>query len=427
VGLALRPSPADLSQCVHCGLCLQNCPTYLQTGYEAESPRGRIHLIQALEEGRLEPDAAYREHIELCLVCRNCESVCPSGVPFGRIMEAGRAQLYRKASLSLAERLFRRLAFVELLPHPARLRVMFGALLIYQRSGLQRLVRASGLLPAPLRLAESLLPPLPPPFTPRWEVYPAEGAVRYRVGLFTGCVMPLVYGPVHKATLRVLRHNGCEVHVPTEQVCCGALNVHGGEREVARDLARQNVRAFLGRRLDAIVVNSAGCGATMKEYAELLDEPEAAEFGRLTRDVTELLASIELEPFRQQVPRQVTLQESCHLVHAQRIKEAPRKLLASIPGLELRDMAHPDLCCGSAGLYMLTQREMSTRILDEKMTDIATTGARTIVTANPGCMMQLQRGVQRAGLHVEVKHLVELVDEAYGTNSANRLRPAAAR
>jgi glycolate oxidase iron-sulfur subunit len=192
------------------------------------------------------------------------------------------------------------------------------------------------------------------------------------------------------------------------------LYVHGGEQRVARDLARQNLRAFLGRGLDAIVVNSAGCGATIKEYGELLGDAESAEFGRLTRDVTEFLASIELEPFRQPVRRTVTLQESCHLVHAQRIKDAPRQLLASMPGLELRDMAHAELCCGSAGLYMLTQREMSTRILDDKMQDIASTGAHTIVTANPGCMMQLQRGLVRAGMSGEVKHIVELVDEAYG-------------
>jgi glycolate oxidase iron-sulfur subunit len=226
--------------------------------------------------------------------------------------------------------------------------------------------------------------------------------------------MPLVYGPVHAATMRVLRHNGCEVVVPRQQACCGALNVHGGEQCIARDLARQNVHAFLGRDLDALVVNSAGCGATMKEYAELLGDAEAAEFGRLTRDVTEFLASIELEPFRQPVRRTITLQESCHLVHAQRIKDAPRQLLASIPGLELRDMAHSDLCCGSAGLYLLTQPEMSIRILDDKMRDIASTGARTIVTANPGCMMQLERGLRRSGTPGHVKHVVELVDEAYG-------------
>ena len=197
------PSAADLSQCVHCGLCLQNCPTYLQTGYEAESPRGRIHLIMALNEGRVEANDAYRQHLELCLVCRNCESVCPSGVHFGRIMEAGRAQLYERTSLSFADRIFRRLAFTELLPHRNRLRTLFGALLLYQRSGVQRLVRASGLLPESLAQAESLLPDLPAPFLPRMEVYPAEGARRYRVGFFTGCVMPLVYGQVHASTLRV--------------------------------------------------------------------------------------------------------------------------------------------------------------------------------------------------------------------------------
>ena len=413
MGLSIAPSPADLSQCVHCGLCLPNCPTYLQTGYEAESPRGRIHLIAALNEGRVAVNDAYRTHLELCLVCRNCESVCPSGVKFGRIMEAGRAQLYERASLSPGERLFRRVAFRELLPHPGRLRALFGALLIYQRSGLQRLVRASRLLPGVLAQAESLLPGLPAPFSPRWEVYPAEGQRRYRVGMFTGCVMPLVYGPVHAATLRVLRHNGCEVHIPRQQVCCGALNVHGGEQQVTRELARKNLEAFLGRGLDAIVVNSAGCGAIMKEYGELLESAEAAEFARLTRDVSEFLASIQLEPFRRAVHRGVTLQESCHLVHAQRITQAPRTLLAAIPGLELRDMAHPELCCGSAGLYMLTQQEMSTRILDQKMGEIASTGVQTIVTANPGCMMQLQRGIRRAGLAAEVKHVVELLDEGY--------------
>jgi Fe-S oxidoreductase len=414
--LTVVPSPADLSQCVHCGLCLQNCPTYLQTGYEAESPRGRIHLIQALNEGRLAATPAYRQHLELCLVCRNCETVCPSGVHFGRIMEAGRAQLYATAQLSTVERLFRRIAFKELLPHPSRLRAMFGVLRLYQRSGLQRLLHAARLLPEPLAQAESLLPKtLPRPFAPRWEVYPAQRPLRYRVGLFTGCVMPLMYGPVHAATLRVLRHNGCEVHVPKSQVCCGALNVHGGEREVAKNLARQNLRAFLGRGLDAIVVNSAGCGATMKEYSDLLgaDDPDVLEFTSLVRDLTEFLAGIDLVAPSHTVARRVTLQESCHLVHAQRIKAAPRTLLAEIPGLELRDMDHPDLCCGSAGLYMLTQREMSTRILDDKMSDIARTEAETIVTANPGCMMQLQRGVSRTGLKAEVRHVVELLDEAY--------------
>jgi glycolate oxidase iron-sulfur subunit len=402
---------------VHCGLCLENCPTYLLTGYEAESPRGRIHLIQALNEGRVEPTAAYKQHLELCLVCRNCESVCPSGVHFGRIMEAGRAQLYARSQLSWRERLFRRLAFKELLPHPRRLGLLFGALRLYERSGFQDVVRGIRLLPPPLADAESLLPDVSQPFTPRLDVYPARGTRRYRVGMFTGCVMPHLYGPVHAATLRVLRHNGCEVHIPRRQVCCGALNLHGGEQTVARDLARQNIRAFLGRGLDAIVVNSAGCGATMKEYSELLPGKDAETFSGLTRDVSEFLASIELMPFRREVRRTVTIQESCHLVHAQRIKAAPRDLIAAIPGLQLRDMAHPDLCCGSAGLYMLTQPEMSTQILDARMSEISSTGADTIVTANPGCMMQLQRGVRRAGLKADVQHVIELIDAAYGVTS----------
>jgi glycolate oxidase iron-sulfur subunit len=415
VGLSgISPSPADLAQCVHCGLCLQNCPTYLQTGYEAESPRGRIHLMEALSNRRVEANDAYRQHLELCLVCRNCESVCPSGVHFGRIMEAGRAQLYSAVRLSFGERLFRRIAFRELLPHPRRLRGMFAVLLAYQRSGLRSFVRRTRVLPGPLADAESLLPDLPAPFLPRWEVYPAVGRLRYRVGLFTGCVMPLIYGPVHAATLRVLRRNGCEVHIPRRQVCCGALNVHAGERAVAAALAQQNAQAFLGRGLGAVIVNSAGCGATMKEYTELVPDAAAAELAGLTRDVTEFLASIELEPPRVEVKRAVTLQESCHLAHAQRITAAPRKLLSSIPGLELHEMAHPDLCCGSAGLYMLTQREMSTRILDDKMREIARTAVDTIVTANPGCMMQLQRGVERSGFGAEVRHVVELLDLAYG-------------
>jgi glycolate oxidase iron-sulfur subunit len=322
-------------------------------------------------------------------------------------------RLYERARLSWRERVFRRLAFRELLPHRGRLRALFGALLVYQRSGLQRLVRASRLLPGPLAQAESLLPRLPAPFSPRWEVYPAEGETRYRVGLFTGCVMPLVYGPVHAATVRVLRHNGCEVHVPRQQVCCGALNVHGGERQTASRMARQNLSAFLGRGLDAIVVNSAGCGSTMKEYAELVADPRAQEFARLTRDVNEFLAAIELRPARREVQREVTLQESCHLVHAQKVRTAARQVLSRIPGLRLVDMQRPELCCGSAGLYMLTEPAMSTRLLEAKMADIARTGVSTVVTANPGCMMQLDRGLRRAGMPGEVRHVVELLDESY--------------
>lgn len=408
------PDPADVSRCVHCGLCLESCPTYVVTGSEPDSPRGRIHLIGAFNEGRIEATDTYREHLELCLVCRNCETVCPSGVPFGRIMESARAQLVEKVGpKDPVDAAFQRVVFKEVLPHKGRLKAAGALLRLYQRSGVQRLVRASGLLPAPLASAEKLLRPLPPPFEPKWDVYHAIGPVKYRVGLLTGCVMPLLYGPVHEASIRVLTWNGCEVHVPREQTCCGALNVHAGERQVAADLARQNARAFLGRGLDAIVVNSAGCGSTMKEYGELLGDEDGHTLAGLTRDVNEFLAGIELKAPEHPVRRTVTLQESCHLVHAQRIKAAPRALLAMIPGLELRDMEHPDRCCGSAGLYSVTRQEMSLRLLDEKMQEVAATGATTIATANPGCMMHLEAGLVRTGLEGDVVHVVQILDEAY--------------
>jgi glycolate oxidase iron-sulfur subunit len=340
--------------------------------------------------------------------------VCPSGVHFGRIMEAARAQLEEAAPRTPRQRLFHRMVLHWLLPNRRRLRILAGFLRVYQRSGFQKLARASNLLPRALRNADQLLPPLPRPFTPRFRIYAARSPTRFRVGLFTGCVMPLLYGHVHEATIRVLTWNGCEVHVPRDQTCCGALNVHAGERKLARRMAAQNVRAFLTRRLDAIVVNSAGCGSSMKEYCELLGGEESERFAHLTKDVNEFLASLDLKPPSRRVERVVTLQESCHLVHAQRVKDAPRRILAHIPGLELRDMAHPDLCCGSAGLYTLTQRDMSMRLLDDKMRDAHATGARTIATANPGCMLQLQAGLVRAGLRGDVKHIVELLDEAYG-------------
>jgi glycolate oxidase iron-sulfur subunit len=421
------PAAEDISKCVHCGLCLEHCPTYLITGQETESPRGRLHLIEALNEGRIEATEAYSKHINLCLVCRACENVCPSGVPFGRIMEPARAQLLQRRPGSWRERLLRRLVFRELLPHPRRLRLMAGLLRHYQRSGLQRLVRGSSvlrLLPGRLHQADAQLPRLPDRFfRPRLEVFPARGQRRYRVGFFSGCVMPYLYPQVHSATLRVLRRNGCEVVVPSDQVCCGALNVHSGERQMAREMARRNVKAFAQKGLDAVIVNAAGCGSTLKEYSELLGNgrndvgasggsPE--QFSQQVKDVNEFLWSIDLEPATTEIRRRVTLQESCHLVHAQRIKDAPRKLLAFIPGLELADMAHPDLCCGSAGIYSLTQPRMAASLLQSKMADIQATSAQTIVTANPGCMLQLEQGVRQSRMRMDVKHVVQVLDAAYG-------------
>ncbi len=425
------PSAEDLYRCVHCGLCLQSCPTYVLTGLETESPRGRIHLVTSLLEGRIQPTANVFTHLDQCLACRACEAVCPSGVPYGRIIETARSAMRPLRPDSKAVRLRDRLIFQELLPHRGRLRLMASLLRIYQRLGVQSIVRASGLLarfsPSMAR-AERSSPRIPDRFfEPRLTRFRALGTQRGRVALLRGCVMPLLYGDTHAATLRVLARNGVETIVPAEQVCCGALNVHAGEREVARQLARRNVDAFLGAGVDAVVVNAAGCGSTMKEYGELLhDDPEyAAKAHRLasmTLDVTQYLARLGLRPGLGSVSRRVTMQESCHLVHAQREKEAPRALLAQIPGLEFVDMAHPDQCCGSAGLYSVFEPEMSLRLLDDKMKDVGATHADTIVTANPGCMLQLQQGVQRAGLNGEVMHVVDLLDESY---RAAELSPSA--
>ncbi len=268
------------------------------------------------------------------------------------------------------------------------------------------------------------MPPLPKRFFEAdGQFYPAIGEARCRVGFFSGCVMPLAYGPVHDATIRVLRRNGCDVTVPRVQACCGALNVHGGERTMARELARRNVRAFLDLDVDYVVVNSAGCGSTLKEYAELLAadpiwrEP-AERFQTRVRDVTELLIDLPFRVGLGPVRRRATLQESCHLVHAQRLKAPPRTILAAIPGLELVDMAHPDNCCGSAGIYSFAQTDLSNRILDTKMAEIRATTAELIVTSNPGCMLQLQAGFERTGQAVEVRHLIELLDWSYRAGRA---------
>ena len=410
-----RPSEADLAQCVHCGFCLQECPTYLQLGMETDSPRGRIHLIRAIAEERVEPTNSLVAHLDLCLQCRACETACPSSVPFGRIMESGRAMLVEQGKVPLAWRM--RVAFMrQLLPYPGRLRALFSLLRLYQRSGIQRLARATGVLRL-LRLAEaeSLLPDVPA----RAFVMPetrSNGA--RRVGLLTGCVMPHLYPRTHEATVRVLERNGVEAVAPEAQRCCGALNLHAGDRRTARELARRNVDAFLDVGVEAIVVNSAGCGSTMKEYGDLLEHDEAyaekaARMSSMVRDVSEYLVELPFERPKGPLPARVTYQDSCHLVHAQKVRAAPREVLGAIPGLELMEMGSPDRCCGSAGVYSFAQREMSLRVLDDKMDDVASTGAETIATANPGCMMQLEAGLRRHKLPGRVVHIVELLDESY--------------
>lgn len=411
-----RPADADLTQCVHCGFCLQECPTYLQLGLETDSPRGRIQLIKAVAEERVRPTKALVGHLDLCLQCRACETACPSGVPYGRIMESGRAMLEQQGALPLAWRL-RNHALRGLLPYPKRIAALFAALRLYQRTGIQRLLRRTRLLrllPAGLGDAESMLPDVPS----RAFRLPAQPPAERRVALLSGCVMPHLYPGTHEATVRVLARHGIHTVVPEAQRCCGALNLHSGDRRTARDLARRNVDAFLNAGVEAVIVNSAGCGSTLKEYGELLEHDveyteKARRFSALVKDLSEYLVGLPLQPPKASLPVRVTYQDSCHLVHAQKVRHAPRELLLSIPELRLVEMVAPDRCCGSAGVYSFAQRKMSLRILDDKMRDIASTGADVIATANPGCAMQLDTGVRRHGLGSRIAHVIELLDEAY--------------
>ena len=410
----------ELYRCIHCGLCLEHCPTYLELGLETESPRGRIALMRATYEGRLAPTPDVQQHWDLCLGCRACEAVCPSGVPYGRLIEATRAWTASKTRRPLSERLMRRIAFSWLLPSPGRLHAVGLLLLLYQRTGLQWLVRRTGILRlAPgLRAAEAGLPRMPSrSFAAKGQVYPARGERRRRVGLLAGCVMPLFQSSTMEAAVEVLVANGCEVVVPQGQGCCGALNVHSGEQAQAREMARRNVQAFLDADVEAVVVASAGCSAAMKKYDELLganaaDATRAAQLSAKVQDITEFLAGLPIEPTGE-APMRVTYQDPCHLAHAQRITSSPRELLRSIPGVELSEMVRPDVCCGAAGSYQLVQQEMSDRLLDSRLAQIRETGAEVVATANPGCMLQLERGVRQSGMDVRVCHVVDLLAEAY--------------
>jgi glycolate oxidase iron-sulfur subunit len=416
------PREEDLSRCVHCGLCLMSCPTFVETGLEPESPRGRIALVRSVQEGRIPLTEAVVGHLDLCLGCRNCEAVCPSGVPYGRIIETARAQIQEHAAERTPAYRARALILRQLFPHPWRIRLLANLLRLYQESGVQATLRRSGLLkllPRQLRELEELAPRVSRRFfRARRGVARARGRATARVALFAGCIMPYTHAETHEATMRVLRRNGCDVVTPVEQGCCGALLVHNGDRETARRLARANVDAFLASGAEAIVVNAAGCGSTLKEYGELLaGDPAYAEkaeaFAHRVKDVTEFLADRPLAAGMASIPARVTYQDSCHLAHAQRIKAPPRALIDAVPGVGRVEMPNADRCCGSAGIYNIVQREMSRRLLESKMVEVEEARPDIIVTANPGCMIQLEAGVRRAGLNAEVLHVVELIDRAY--------------
>jgi glycolate oxidase iron-sulfur subunit len=430
-----RPDPAIFSACVRCGLCLPHCPTYLETLRETSSPRGRIHLIQAVSQGRLGVTSpGFVGQMYQCLDCRACEDVCPSGVQYGRLVENARAQIERARPRPLMQRLLRRFVFGALFEDMRLFRTVNRVLWFYQQSGMQWLARRLGVLKL-LRLqdAEALLPPLPARFVrPRGQIIAPtwtrddQSPPMARVAVFAGCVMSTAFAETDRATARVLAANGCEVHLPAGQGCCGALTIHAGELDRARVLARRTIAAFerleTTTPVEAIIVNAAGCGAALKEYGHLLRDDQqfagrARAFSAKVKDVTEFLGEREqrgaLNKQMRPLNLTVTYQEACHLAHAQRVTQQPRRLLQAIPGLWLVEMDESALCCGSAGIYNLTQPEMSRRLLARKMRHALATQAEVIVSTNPGCILQLQAGVRAAGASVRVAHLVDLLDAAY--------------
>ena len=373
-----------------------------------------------VDQGRLALADSFVTHIDRCLGCLNCQSACPSGVPYGSLLERARSQIEENYQRPWLGRKLRQHFYGKVLPSFRRVERHAQLLRFYQRSGLQGLARGSGLLKLfGVADLDALSPRISSEFSFRHlgEVFPAEGVRRGRVALLIGCVSSVAFAELNRATVRVLNKNGIEVHIPKSQSCCGALHLHGGYLEMARELARRNIDAMFSPEFDAIVTNSAGCGSVMKEYAALLEHDSgyserARQFAAKVRDISEYLVRIGLKPPVRKLKARITYQDPCHLAHAQGVREAPRELLRFV-GLELVESARPDSCCGSAGVYNIAQNELSMKILDEKMDNIAAVEPEVIATANVGCAVQLAAGVDRRGLNVRVAHVLELLDEAY--------------
>jgi glycolate oxidase iron-sulfur subunit len=410
------PARELIDQCVHCGFCLPACPTYVLWKEEMDSPRGRIYLMKMAAEGAATINDTWVSHFDACLGCMACMTACPSGVDYGKLIEATRAQIERRYARPAAEKWFRRF-LLSTFPHPNRLRALLLPLGLYQKTGLQALVRRIGIpkkLPAQWRAMEALLPRIPSQETLP-ELIPAQGERRRRVGLFLGCVQRVFFPQVNAATARVLAAEGCEVLVPAAQSCCGALPVHVGEERQALRLARQTIDVFEKAQVDTVIINAAGCGSSVKEYGHLLrDDPEyaarAKAFAAKCRDISEFLAELEPCATRHPLPLRVAYHDACHLQHAQGIRTHPRTLLRRIPQLELLEIPESAICCGSAGIYNLVQPEAAAELGDRKANHVLTLNADMLVSGNPGCLLQLQSALTRAGQGLPVRHIVELLD-----------------
>ena len=415
------PLEDDMYKCVHCGFCLQVCPTYLETGLETESPRGRIALMKAVNEKRITLTPAVYRHWDLCIQCRACEVACPSGVPYGNLIQATMSQVNKYRKPSFLSKILAHLFLNTILPSQRVLSILTLSLRMYQQSGIQWLARRSGLLKfVGLSDLESSSPRVSrSSFKTQDRMIPAQGKPRAKVGLVSGCVMPLIHAEQMNAMVKILTRNGCDVEITTGQTCCGAIHSHVGELERSRELARINIDVFESRNLDAVISASAGCGTLMKEYGHLLrEDPSYADraevFSKKVKDIHEFLVDLPFVPPTHQVDKRVTYQDSCHLANSQRVTEAPRILLRSIPGLDLVELPSSNVCCGAGGTYSITERDFSQRVLDSKMENIASTKATIVATANPGCIIQLEYGATRTGSDTTILYVTDLLYMGYG-------------
>ncbi len=412
------PEQSVMDKCVHCGFCLPACPTYVLWGEEMDSPRGRIWMMRMGKDGNAKLDVNFQTHMDNCLGCMACMTACPSGVEYNKLIEDTRAQVERHVPRSLMDKLFREMLF-QTFPYPGRLRLLAAPMWVYQRTGLQKLVRATGLLnlrPKLVVAMESLLPAVPSSFARKTQVANMVRSERPRVGMLTGCVQDVFFGRVNRATVRVLAAEGFDVVTPEQQGCCGALMVHSGLDDDAVVLAKRTIAAFEAADVETIAINAAGCGSTMKEYGHLLrDDPEwasrAKAFSAKCKDISEVLASQPARAKRNSLPMRVAYHDACHLQHAQGVRDEPRSLLGGIPGMEVREIAEASLCCGSAGVYNLLHPEAADELGDRKVANLLETGAEAVVSANPGCLLQLMHGLRRRGKEaLPAFHMVELLD-----------------
>lgn len=420
---AKHPPKQDLiDTCVHCGFCLSTCPSYRVLGTEMDSPRGRVYLMDAIKKGEADLQPATSQHFDTCLGCLACVTTCPSGVQYDKLIAATRPQVERNVPRTPDDRLIRTLIF-NLFPYPNRLRVLLVPLFLYQKSGLQKLVRSTGLLPKlfpRLGAMEYNLPSLNlDAFQDKFpEVIPARGEKRFRVGMILGCVQRLFFNPVNEATVRVLTANGCEVVIPKTQGCCGALPAHQGQEQQAQAIARQTIDSFAGLNLDAVIINAAGCGHTLKEYGHILqDDPnykaKAEAFARNVKDVNEFLVEVGLTAALHPIYEgelSIVYQDACHLIHGQKITAQPRQLLRQIPGIQLREPIDAALCCGSAGVYNMLQPDVANELGQQKVENLVNTGAQLITSANPGCSLQIKKHLELKNIEVPLKHPIELLD-----------------